>query len=494
MSSPQSGNVAVVESDQHKRDTEQLAQLGYQQELRRTMSTFSNFAVAFSYISVTTGIFALFAFGLGTGGPAFIWSWPIVFVGQLLVGLVFAELASHYPLAGSVFQWSKQVANRDVAWMNGWVYLVAQIATIASVDFTVPPVIATLVGLNPSDTRVLIGIALAVLVLTTVINIVGVKLLAIINNIGVVAELAGMLLLGSILLFFHAHHPVSFINNTAGTEVNGTYLGTFFAAMLMSLFVVYGFDTAGTLAEETHNPSRAVPRALLIALLGSFVIGGLFLLGAILAIPNGNGDLAKYMASPTALEDIIANAVPNFSNIFFVIVSTAITVCGLSVQANAARLLFSMARDRQVPASGLLSRVSPSFGTPVPAILVTAVFSAALIFLTQVEAVLVAVTVVLIYLAYGICTTSTLVARLRGWPRQPAAFSLGKAGLIINLIAVIWGVAMIVNLSWWRPVANAPFYLNAAIYIFVPLILIIGAIYYYGFQKRRSQAKEPAQA
>src|SRR5207302_4529961 len=115
MSLPQSSNVTTVDHEQHRRDTEQLAQLGYRQELRRTMSTFSNFAVAFSYLSVTTGIFALFAFGLGTGGPAFIWSWPLVFAGQLLVGLVFAELASHYPLAGSVFQWSKHVGNKDVA-------------------------------------------------------------------------------------------------------------------------------------------------------------------------------------------------------------------------------------------------------------------------------------------------------------------------------------------------------------------------------------------
>lgn len=496
MSSSQNPQVAAVIQDQRRTDSEQLAQLGYQQELKRTMSTFSNFAVCFSYISVTTGIFALFALGLGTGGPAFIWSWPIVFIGQALVGLVFAELASHFPLAGSVFQWSKQVANRDVAWMNGWVYLVAQIATIASVDFTVPPVIATLLGLDPKNTTVLVTIALIVLVLTTAINIIGVRVLAIINNIGVVAELVGMLVLGSILLFLHAHHPLSFITNTGGTEVNGSYLGTFFAAMLMSLFVVYGFDTAGTLAEETHNPSRAVPRALLVALLGSFIIGGLFLLGSVLAIPSGSGDLAKYMASSTSLEDIITNAIPGLSNVFFIIVSTAITVCGLSVQANAARLLFSMARDRQVPGSGVLSSVSPSLGTPVAAILTTAVFSAVLIFATQVEAVLVAVTVVLIYLAYGICTTATLVARLRGWPRQPAAFSLGKAGLIINLLAVLWGAAMIVNLSWWRPSPTQPFYLNAAIYLFVPLIVIVGIVYYYGFQKRRGvpNTLEPASA
>jgi urea carboxylase system permease len=493
MSSTEPSSTVTTVSDQHRKDAEQLAQLGYKQELRRTMSTFSNFAVAFSYISVTTGIFALFAFGLGTGGPAFVISWPIVFAGQLLVGLVFAELASHFPVAGSVFQWTKRVANRDVAWMNGWVYLVAQVATIATVDFAVPPVIASLFGLDATNTGVLIAIALVVLLFTTVINIIGVRLLAIINNIGVAAELVGMVVLGIILLT-HASHPISFITNTGGTEVNGSYLGTFFAAMLMSLFVVYGFDTAGTLAEETHNPSRAVPRALLVALLGSFVIGGLFLLGAVLAIPAGSANLAKFMASPTSLEDIISTTVPGLSNFFFVVVSTAITVCGLSVQANAARLLFSMARDRQVPGSSVLSRVSPTLHTPIWAILVTAVLAAVLIFATQVEAVLVAVAVVLIYLAYGICTASTLVARLRGSfpPRDRVAFSLGAAGLVINVLAVVWGIAMIINLSWYRPAANLPFYLNAAVPIFVPLILLIGIIYYVAFQRRRAVTAAPA--
>ena len=195
--------------------------------------------------------------------------------------------------------------------MGGWVYLIALIATIASVDFVVPPVIANLFGLDASNNVVLVAIALVVLALTTAINIVGTRVIAFINNIGVVAEFVGMLVLGSILLFAHRNHPINFLTSTGGTEVNGTYLGTFFAAMLMSLFVVYGFDTAGTLAEETHNPKKAVPRALLLALLGSFVIGGLFLVGAVLAIPADG--LGKFMADPSSLESIISDAIPGLS-------------------------------------------------------------------------------------------------------------------------------------------------------------------------------------
>jgi hypothetical protein len=127
------------------------------------------------------------------------------------------------------------------------------------------------------------------------------------------------------------------------------------------------------------------------------------------------------------------------------------------------------------------------------AILTTAVLSAALIFLTQVEAVLVAAAVALIYLAYLLCTGAALWARLRGWPQTPGSFTLGKYGLAINVAAVIWGVAMIINLGWYRPVSTQPFYLNAAVPIFVPLIVVLGAIYYYGWQRRRPAAAGSAE-
>jgi amino acid transporter len=89
-------------------DTHDLARFGYRQELERSLGSFSSFAAGFSYISIMTGVFQLF--GFGAGGPAFIWSWPLVFLGQLAVALCFAEMAGQFPLAGGVYQWSKQIA------------------------------------------------------------------------------------------------------------------------------------------------------------------------------------------------------------------------------------------------------------------------------------------------------------------------------------------------------------------------------------------------
>src|SRR5947209_2462086 len=94
-------------------DTQDLAALGYRQELRRGIGSFSSFAAGFSYLSILTGMFQTFHLGYHFGGPAFFWTWPLMFAGQLTVALSFAELAAHYPLAGRVYQWSKHVAPRQ---------------------------------------------------------------------------------------------------------------------------------------------------------------------------------------------------------------------------------------------------------------------------------------------------------------------------------------------------------------------------------------------
>src|SRR5258705_12891718 len=133
-------------SEGQERDSGALARFGYNQELKRSLGLGSSFAVAFSYISPPTGIFPLFALGLTTIGGVFIWTWPVVAAGQFLVALNFAEVSSHYPVAGSVFQWTKYLANRTYSWFTGWIYLFAGILTVTAVVATIP--IALIPALN----------------------------------------------------------------------------------------------------------------------------------------------------------------------------------------------------------------------------------------------------------------------------------------------------------------------------------------------------------
>src|SRR2546421_11166356 len=346
-------------TDQHAQDSADLAQYGYKQELRRSLGLGSSFAVAFSYISPSTGIFTLFALGLTTLGGVFIWTWPVVALGQFVVALNFAEVTSHYPIAGSVFQWTKYLANRTYSWFNGWISLFAGILTITAVVATLPlALIPALDGLgwhslNAASLNTELVVALITLVVITVLNIYGVRLVSIINNTGVVFEILGMFVFALVLMAFHNHQGFSVVTHSAGIPVNGS---TFLAAMFMSLFVIYGFDTASTLSEETKDPRRAAPKAVLYSVIGAFIIGGGFLLGTPVAIPN-MGDAVKGAFGPAAI--IEANFSTPFATLYLLVVSAAVFVCCLSIMAATIRLCFGMARDNQLPGSGFLAKVSP---------------------------------------------------------------------------------------------------------------------------------------
>ena len=256
--------------------------------------------MAFSYISPSTGIFALFALGLISVGGVFIWSWPIVAIGQLMVALGFAELSSHYPIAGSVFQWTKYLAGKTYSWFAGWIYLFAGILTVASVCATLPVALIPAfnnMGWNLANTHSnQRWIAVLTLVAITVMNIFGVRLVAIVNNTGVLFEILGMVVFAFVIALFHHHQSGAVIFHTDGTNLA---TGTFLVAMFMSLYVIYGFDTASTLAEETKNPRSEAPKAVIGSVIGwklgsalRFVIGSAlgsalrFVIGSALGRPT----------------------------------------------------------------------------------------------------------------------------------------------------------------------------------------------------------------
>ena len=257
-------------------DTDELARFGYKQELDRSLGLFSSFAAGFSYISIMTGVFELFFFGFFSGGPAFIWTWPAVFVGQFLVALcTWPELAGQFPLAGSVYQWSKQIAKPFTAFFGGWILTVGSIVTLAAVAVAyqvVAPLISSrfeIIGgpadigqvATPGGAKNALLLAAVLVVFTTIINMVGVKVMARINNFGVAAELIGVTLL-IILLAAHIRRGPGVILDTfnLGRGYPLGYFGAFLVAGLMSAYVMYGFDTAGSLSRVTSTRGRTPRR------------------------------------------------------------------------------------------------------------------------------------------------------------------------------------------------------------------------------------------
>ena len=460
--------------DQAERDDAHLRSLGIKPELRRTLGFLSNFAIAFSFISVSTGSYGNFSIGIGQAGPAFFWSWPIVIIGQFIVALVFAELASHFPVAGSIYQWSKRLSNRTLGWFTGWFYFWAQVVTVTAVAVIVGYVIDGIHGgpvgdvpfLDSKDptgiTSMFTFIAIGTLVITTIINAFGVRLLSILNNIGVATEILGMLVFALVLLFFAHNQSPSVLLDTAGSEAatGGSYLPAFALGMFMALFVVYGFDTAGTFGEETVDASRQAPRGVLWSVAISGIIGTVFLIAVILAIPSMPDAIKEGQAlgfpiattiTSVLIYDIAGTGI-TVGEVYLFVILVSVFVCTLAIQGAATRMMFSMSRDRHLPLGSIWGRVNSTFRTPANAAIAVGVLAAIPILVIGPAggfSVSIAATG-LIYLSYLLTNLGVLVARFRGWPKKPAWFNLGRWGKLVNLLAILYGGLMLINIGIWQ--------------------------------------------
>jgi urea carboxylase system permease len=497
------------------KDEQDLAVFGYAQQLRRRLGPYASFAAGFSFVSILTTVFQLFAFGFSFGGAAFFWTWPLVFCGQMLVALCFAEMASRYPISGCIYQWSRRLSNATVGWFAGWTMLIAQIVTVSAAAIALQVVMPTIwhgfqiVGGDPSLSKssgatnaVLLGTILVAL--TTTINAVGIKLMSRINSIGVTCELIGVAALVA-LLFVHAKRGPGAVLHQTGAPAHTGYLGAFIVSALMAAYVMVGFDSAGELSEETKAPRRTAPRAILKALTASGIGGGLLLLAAIMAAPSlTNGQLASG-GLPYVLTSRLGSTV---GKIFLVDVTVAICVCTLAIQTAATRMMFSMSRDGVLPFSRSLARVSPVTGAPIMPALLIGVLSAALLFVNVGKPALftdlTSACIVMLYAAYLFVTVPQLIRRLRGrigGETEGQVFSLGRWGLAVNIGAVLYGGAMTLNLAWPRAAVYDPagggWYLRWFSVLLLAGTLLTGAVSYAYLRRAKrivAVGGEPASA
>jgi urea carboxylase system permease len=489
-------------------DSDELAGFGYKQELDRSLSSFSSFAAGFSYISILTGVFELFGFGFGNGGPAVWWSWLIVFAGQMSVALCFAELSGQYPLAGSVYQWSKRIGFDGLSWMTGWILIIGSIVTVAAVAVAwqvVLPQITThlqFIGSaanagtysTPDGAKNALILGAILVVFATIINLLGVKVMATLNNIGVIAELIGSTIL-VILLIFHFHRGVGVVGHTLGTGAGHQwgYFGAFLIAGIMSVYVMYGFDTAGTLAEETNDPRRNAPMAIIRALATAAFIGALLILFAMMSVKNIADKNIPLLGLPYIIKQALGNTL---GDIFLADAALAIMVCTLAVVTACIRMLFSMARDGRLPLGHHIARVSGRRRVPVvPAILVGGLSLLLLLvnianqsaFLT-----LTSVAIIMFYLPYLAVTGSMLYRRLRGeWPRADHGpyFNLGVWGLPVNIFAVVYGTLTAFQIAWPRAaVYGTKWYFRFGAYEFIGVMALIGLAYYMFVQRHKGDS------
>jgi urea carboxylase system permease len=490
-------------------DDDDVAEFGYQQSLDRSIGKFASFAAGVSYISILTGCFQLFYFGFASGGPAYWWTWPMVFFGQLMVALCFAELAARYPVAGSIYNWSKRLGSATVSWLAGWMMLTASIVTIAAValayQITLPQIdpVFQFIGDGTGTTdfaanAVLLGGVL--IIFTTLINAFGVKLMTRINSTGVFIELVAAVLLIILLAANVTRGPgdVLFETNGTGEAHSSGYIGAFLVAALASAYVMYGFDTASSLGEETREPRKTAPKAILRAVIASFVIGGLILLFAMMSVTNLQApEIGAFV--PGGLQFVVLDVLGNtVGKVFLICVVIAVTVCCLAVHTATIRMTFAMARDNNLPAGAHLARIHPVTKTPIIPAVVTGLLAMVILVVNidqpQIFTVITSIGIIMIYIAYLLVTIPMLIARLQGrWSSENADgyFSLGRLGIVVNALAVLWGIGMAINLAWPRKeVYNAvePFhwYLQWGAVLFIGIVFFGGLAYYLLVQRHKT--------
>ena len=430
-----------------------LQRAGYKPELRRSLRFFSMFAIAFSIISITTGIFLNYGFGLAYWGPAAIWTWPIVGVCNMMIALVVAELGTRIPLAGYAYQWSARLVNPTYGWFVGFAGLLYMAVGGGAIMLTVaaPLLLSEFNDTSPSPHLVL-AVAIVLMLIPVVINIISIQVAARVNNVAVFTEIIGTVVFGVLLLVLWGvqakptPYGAGILTNTTSVNHNPT-LYAFALAGLIGAFTLVGFELAADMSEDAVNPRRSVPRGVIWAVAGSAVLGMVALIGFTVAIP----DLKTVESSPLPLLTIAGYWLPSWLvKVFvaFVVFSMfAILVVGAGAQA---RLAYSLSRDNMLPFSGFLRKVNPRTQTPIIALLVFAVIDIGVMiygyFQTSAFLTLVGATSIIPYIIYFLITVGYAYKR-RTLDSVPGTFSLGRWAWPVIIFVLLYTVLIMFILS-----------------------------------------------
>jgi amino acid transporter len=378
-------------------DERRLAELGYKQELNRSWSGFSNFAISFSIISILAGCFTTFGVGWNNGGPAAIaWGWPIVSCFILVIGLCMSELVSAFPTSGGIYWWASKLGGAKAGYYTGWLNLIGLLAIDASVAYGCATFFDLTVGVyskswaaHYSLTRVFIEF-LVVLVLVAGVNIFSSQLLAILNNISVWWHVAGAAAVVLILLIVPSHHAsvasvfTHTVNNTGffGGHTGGIafLLGVLPLSFILTQYTITGYDASAHLSEETHKAADSAAKGIWRSIFYSGIGGWILLLAFLFAVQNEAG----VTAGGGAVSVIFSQALSTHWAALILLISTVGQFfCTVACMTSTTRMLFAFSRDGAVPGGQYWSRLNhnrvPVYGVLVSALVAVIITSPALV-------------------------------------------------------------------------------------------------------------------
>lgn len=473
-------------------DDAYLKQFGIEPKLKRAIGFISGSLFAIAFQGPTTGALLITGATLALGGPAFIWAIPLIFVFQSLLAATWAELSSHYPLEGGIYQWARYLGGEGIGWATGLFYLVAIILVMPAVGLVINIVLA---GIFPNqiqfNSTTEIVISFLTIIATALILSTSVRVVALINNVGVTLEL---IVLGgaALLLIFHNHQPLSVLFTTGGVEGKDSYLVPFLVVVALVITQFVGFETAGTFAEETKNSRVSPARAIMTALAGACLFVFVFDFALILSIP----DVSKGMTEPETVipATLTANLGDFGAKAFLAAAFVAVSSTSIATLAAIVRMMYGMARDNQLPGARYLTRLAGN-GEPVICIIVAALLSMVpLLFIQQIPVLIAAITF-MILIPYFLVLGSLIRKRLAGWPTTDAPFKLGRWGMPVAVVGIIWVGFVIIDAAWPRAATNPNLGSFPILEEAFVVTAVAGALWWFLVLRRRAvQPMEPGAA
>ena len=422
-------------------DADELAALGYEQELSRELGAFQNFALSFSIISILTGAVTLYGHGLMWGGPlVMLVGWPLVAVFTIFIALSLGELASAFPTAGALYHWASILGGPGAGWATAWLNVLGQFAITAGIDYGLAEFLAPLLGW-PADRAHVLPLYALLLASHAVLNHVGVQWVARLNTVSAWYHVAGVAVLLVALLALAPKQPVSFLLERHAPDGVGLGYG-FLVALLQAGWTFTGYDASAHVSEETKDAAMNAPKGILTAVVASAVAGYVMLLAVTLAI----GDLGQATAAANPFIFVLESALGRLGTALVWVAVGAMWFCGLASITSNSRMLYAFARDGGLPFSPALARVSKRFRSPHVAVWVSAAAAFLVSVWAEAYSVMVALSVVALYASYGLPVLLGLWARRKGWPRV-GPWTLGRFGPWVSGVAVAWLGFMVVLMS-----------------------------------------------
>jgi amino acid transporter len=484
-------------------DEAKLAEMGYRQELSRAWGGFTNFAISFTIISVLAGTFTTFAFAWQNGGPiAASWGWPILCAFVLMVAFSMAELTSAYPTAGGPYWWAHKLGGAGWSWMTGWFNIVGLVGIVASVAYGAAFFLFLLLGLYGvdifginfgDDVHILAEtflLFLIILVAVTLLNIVGDRFLAMLNNISVGWHVIGVLIVIGLLVFVpDQHQSADFvftekINNNGAFDGSTSSIGFWFLVLpvgfLLAMYTQTGYDASAHTAEETQNAAIAAAQGVwrsvfFSALIGWFVIlAFLFAANDVAAINDAAGFVGEIFTTsldPWAAKMVVLIAVVGQ---FF---------CVAAGLTSASRTWYAFSRDRGMPGWALFRRLNND-KVPFNAVMGVSFFA----LLITIPALWGSNDIPFAFFAItGICTIGLYLAyilpvilRLRaGDDFEPGPWTLGGRYKIVNSLAIFFVALVVFALDLPYTPAGLPWNedFDATVVNYSPLAILVPLVF-----------------